>query len=104
MRFRGPRPFRGLKLPELILTSVLGVLVGLYTWTPVIKEYKAYQDKYLEQQKKLQESGDSVAERSPKTEEEVHKVEENWNYSLIGKENCFIQVTIKNQKWSNHTG
>ena len=72
MRFRGPRPFRGLKLPELILTSVLGVLVGLYTWTPVIKEYKAYQDKYLEQQK----SGDPVAESSPKAEE-IHKVEEN---------------------------
>lgn len=77
MRFRGPRPFRGLKLPELILTSVLGVLVGLYTWTPVIKEYKVYQDKYLEQQKKLQVSGDPVAESSPKSEEEVHKVEEN---------------------------
>ena len=49
----------------------------MYTWTPVIKEYKVYQDKYLEQQKKLQESGDPVAESSPKSEEEVHKVEEN---------------------------
>ena len=56
---------------------VLGVLVGLYTWTPVIKEYKVYQDRYLEQQKKIQESGDPVAESSPKSEEEVHKVEEN---------------------------
>ena len=76
MRFRGPRLFRGLKLPELILTSVLGVLIGLYTWTPVIKEYKVYQDKYLEQQKNLQESGDPVAESSQKAEE-AHKVEEN---------------------------
>ena len=76
MRFRGPRLFRGLKLPELILTSVLGVIIGLYTWTPVIKEYKVYQDKYLEQQKKLQESGDLVAKSSPKAEE-VQKVEEN---------------------------
>ena len=76
MRFRGPRLFRGLKLPELILTSVLGVLIGLYTWTPVIKEYKVYQDKYLEQQKKLQESGDLVAKSSPKAEE-VQEVEEN---------------------------
>jgi len=75
MRFRGPRLPRGLKLPEFILTSVLGVLIGLYTWTPVIKEYKVYQDKYLEQQKKLQES-DPVAESSPKAEE-IHKVEEN---------------------------
>ena len=59
------------------MNGLLGVLVGLYTWTPVIKEYKVYQDKYLEQQKKLQESGDPVAESSTKSEEEVHKVEEN---------------------------
>mgnify|MGYP001157602642 CR=1 FL=1 len=65
------------KFLKASLSLVLGVLVGLYTWTPVIKEYKVYQDKYLEQQKKLQECGDPVAESSTKSEEEVHKVEEN---------------------------
>lgn len=74
MRLRRPRLPRGLKLPEIILTSVLGVLVGLYTWTPVIKEYKVYQDKYLQQQKKLQES-DPVAESAKA--EEFQKAEEN---------------------------
>lgn len=74
MRIRGPRLPRGLKLPEIILTSVFGVLIGLYTWTPVIKEYKVYQDKYLQQQKKLQESNPTAVSAKA---EEVHKAEEN---------------------------
>jgi len=46
---------RGLKLTEVFLAAGFGVLCGLYSWTPLIKEYKVHEAKVLEE-RKLQET------------------------------------------------
>jgi len=60
---------RGLKLTEVLLAGILGVISGLYTFKPLIIEYKAYEEKILEERKKLIES-----EEKDSKADEAHKV------------------------------
>lgn len=61
---------RGLKLTDIALAVGLGVISGLYTFTPIIKEYKVFEAKVLEERKKLQESHQIADEKVEKKEVE----------------------------------
>ena len=68
---------RGLKLTDIALAVGLGVISGLYTFTPIIKEYKVFEAKVLEERKKLQESHQIADEKVEKKEVlQTTKVEE----------------------------
>jgi len=54
---------RGLKLTEIFLAGALGILCGLYTWTPFIQEYKVHEGKILEERKKLQVSDEKFEKK-----------------------------------------
>jgi len=50
-------------LTEIFLAGALGILCGLYTWTPFIQEYKVHEGKILEERKKLQVSDEKIEKK-----------------------------------------
>jgi len=60
---------RGLKLTEVFLAAGLGIICGLYSWTPLIKEYKLHEAKVLEERKKIQEEKTDIKIEEKKIEE-----------------------------------
>ena len=60
---------RGLKLTEVFLAAGLGIICGLYSWTPLIKEYKLHEAKVLEERKKIQEEKTDIKIEEKKLEE-----------------------------------